>query len=63
MEQTTVLENLNNCAEKFADEKQKGVASIHPYLKKMILAASSEDGIDFLFVSVKQCSDFFKQKL
>ena len=38
------------------------MASIHPYFKKMILVASSEDGIDVSFVPVKHCYNFFKQK-
>ena len=62
MDQTTVLEKLNNFAEKRADKKQKGVASIHTYFNKMILAASSEDVIDVTLVPVKHCSNFFKQK-
>ena len=62
VEQTTVLEKFNNCAEKCADEKQKGMASIHRYFKNMILAASSEDGIDVPLVPVKHCSSFFKHK-
>ena len=60
--QTTVLENINNGAKKRVDEKQKGMASIHTYFKKMILAASSEDGIDVPLVPVKTFSNFFKQK-
>ena len=61
VEQTTVLEKLNNCAKKRAEKKQIGVASILPYFKNMILSPSSEYGIDVSLVPVKHCSDLFEQ--
>ena len=56
------MEKLNNCANKFSEKKHKGMASIHLYFNKMILASSSEDGIDVSLVPVKHYTDFFKQK-
>jgi len=61
-EQTTVLKQLNNLTEQKAKDKQKGISSVHPSLKKMILAASSKDGADVNSEPVKLCSDFFSQK-
>ena len=62
VEQTTVLQQLNNLAEQRSKDNQKGIPSIHPSFKKMILVAFSEDGTDVPSKPVKLYSDFFSQK-
>ena len=62
LEQTSVLEKLNTLAEESNKGKKKGIESIHPSFKKMILAASSTDGVVGPFDPVDQCAAFFNQK-
>ena len=59
-EQTTVLQKMNSLAEEKGADKRKGSSSLHPSTLKMILAASSEDGIDTPPSVPTSCESFFK---
>ena len=62
LEQTSVLEKINTLAEERNKNKKKGIESIHPSFRKMILAASSTDGVVGPSDPVEQCAAFFNQK-
>ena len=63
-EQTVILQAMNNLATENSKEKErkKGISSIHPSFKIMILNASSSDGTTALTEPGQDCIDFYAQK-
>ena len=63
-EQTVILQEMNYLATEHSKEKEKkkGISSIHPSFKIMILNASSPDGTTALAEPGQQCIDFYAQK-